>query len=170
MLILDKQIYSSPCLRGVSRITCIVDGGHWYGVVFVAYLMSRPFIKNLSVMILEIEDNKTITEFQEEFTIRFPYLKIEIFASPTRRIAEENVTPFGHRTVLGKVRSKHNPGAVELFPWSKARNVEDQLSRRFGLNAHIYRLQGKEWVKITGTDELTLKEQNEIGRSASIIG
>lgn len=119
---------------------------------------------------LEIDDKKTITEFQEEFNVRFPYLKFEFFpVQKGKDSTSDGEIPFKHHTVLGDIRKKHNPGGLEVYPWSRTRYAEEELYKHFGLNAHLYRLQGTEWVRIEGTDELTLKEQNEIGQSASNV-
>jgi len=119
-------------------------------------------------MILEIEDNKTISEFQQEFDIHYPYLKIEFFKRPH---GYDETSPeedrFPHHSTLGEIRGRHNPGALEVFSWTRTGDIEQQLSKRFGLFAQIYRLEGKEWVQTAGTDELTLKEQNEIGHKAA---
>jgi hypothetical protein len=121
-------------------------------------------------MLLEIEDTKTITEFQEEFNIRFPYLKMEFFPVHKRKSQEEEgEDPITHHAVLGDIRKKHNPGVLEVLPWSRVRFVEEELYKHFGFNVRIYRLQGRDWVRIEGTDELTLKEQNEIGQSAANV-
>jgi hypothetical protein len=120
-------------------------------------------------MIIEIDDTKTIEAVMGEFSTRYPFLKIEFYDEAhhwQEESSRKHLLP--HTKTIGEVRKKHNPGGLEIHSSQKAGTVEQKFSKRFGLNVQIFRHQGDEWIQTVGTDELTLDEQNEIGRNASL--
>ena len=45
--------------------------------------------------------------------------------------------------------------------------MEQDFRNSYGLNVQIFRHHGDKWIQTMGKDELTLEEQNEIGRNAT---
>lgn len=119
-------------------------------------------------MYIEIDDNRTIKEVQEEFHAHYPFLKLEFFKHPhgwTEPSSSNEV--LKPEQTLSSVRKKHVPGLIEIYRSQKTGMVEQHFHRRFNLNVQIYRLHGDQWIQTAGTDELTLEEQNEIGRKTN---
>jgi hypothetical protein len=119
-------------------------------------------------MIIEINDEKTIGELSDEFTAAYPFLKIAFFKHPhnwQEKSRNNELLPSEKR--IGEVRTKHNPGAVEIHTGSKTGTIEQDFAAMFGLNVQILRHHTNEWVQTIGSDELTIAEQNEIGMNAS---
>ncbi len=119
-------------------------------------------------MMIEINDSKTIELISNEFSARYPFLKIEFFDKPHHWQEGSPVNhKIPHNKTIGEIRKRHNPGGLDIEPWQKAGTVEQQFHKRFGLNIQIYRHHGSTWIQTAGTDEFTLEEQNEIGMNAS---
>jgi hypothetical protein len=119
-------------------------------------------------MIIEIHDNRIIGEIISEFTAVYPFLKLEFYdESHQWQEASSHRYLLPHDKKIGEVRKKHNPGAMEIHAWQKTGGIEQEFRRLFGLNVQVLRHQGDIWIQTAGTDELTLEEQNVIGRNAT---
>jgi len=116
-------------------------------------------------MLLQINDNKTISMLQQDFSGHFPFLKIEFFDEPHKKLEG---SPENHRLpehqLVGNIRLRHNAGTLEIHPLHTPYYVEKQLKNRYGLYAQVYRVAPGGWIQTAGSDLVTLKEQNEIAR------
>jgi len=119
-------------------------------------------------MIIEIDDTKTIGEIRKAFSERYPFLSLEFYDEP-HEVQEVSSTRhvYPHDKKIREIRKRHNPGMLEIHSHHKTGVVELEFRERYGLNVQVLRHHGHEWLQTAGTDELTLEEQNEIGRSAS---
>ena len=120
-------------------------------------------------MIIEIYDSQTLNEISALFSNIYPFLKIEFYKKPHMWQEESSIADkLDHDLTVAEVSKKKNHiGYMEIHFWQKTGVVERYLKNRFGLHTQIFRLQGDEWIQTVGTDELTLEEQNEIGRNAT---
>lgn len=118
-------------------------------------------------MVIQINDSKTVQEIQQEFSTRFPYLKLEFFYAPHMREEPSNDTPCHPGNTLGEIRKRHIHGIIEISPERETGSVEQEFERRFDLHVQIYRLHADQWIQTAGTDILTLKEQNEIAKDSA---
>lgn len=119
-------------------------------------------------MILEINDDKTIADISNEFTAAYPFLKIEFYKHPhnyQEKSRSNELLP--QEKTIGVIRTKHNPGAIEIHTTSQTGSIEQDFASMFGLNIQIFRHHTNEWVQTIGSDDLTIAEQNEIGMNAS---
>lgn len=120
-------------------------------------------------MIIEINDTQTLAAVNEAFSEQYPFLVIAFFDSPHQW--QEKSSPehrLSYDKKIGEIRKKHHhPGAIEIHSWQKTGIIEQEFRKRFGLNVQILRRHGDSWIQTAGTDELTLEEQNEIGRNAT---
>ena len=119
-------------------------------------------------MILEVNDTKTIEDIRKEFSEYYPFLSIEFYDEPHKSgeiSSYKHLLP--HNKTIRDIRRKHNPGMLEIHSWHKTGIVEQEFKRLYGLNVQILRRQGDAWIQTAGTDELSLEEQNEIGRNAT---
>lgn len=124
---------------------------------------------NLRKMTIEINNSKTVREIQDEFSKKFPYLKLEFFTSPHAREAASHEIPCRPEKLLGELRESDSQGIITITPGNETGAVEKEFEDRFGLNVQIYRLQMDRWIQTVGTDILTLKEQNEIAKDSAIF-
>jgi len=120
-------------------------------------------------MIIEINDTKTIVDVQDKFNTFFPFLKIEFYEHPHHWYEEsKNKTVLPTDKKIGDIRKNHYHGELEIHSWFRTGDLEQTFRKRFNLNVQVFRLHGSNWVETVGTDKLTLKEQNEIGRTATV--
>ena len=116
-------------------------------------------------MFIEINNAKTVHEIQEEFHFHYPFLKLEFFDSDhfwSELSPQSDLIPA--TAVIGDIRKTHTPGLIEITGAQKTGTVEQHFERHFNLHVQICRLSGTTWIQTAGTDELTLDEQNELGR------
>ncbi len=120
-------------------------------------------------MIIEIYEDQKLIEISHLFTNIYSFLKIEFYNKPHDWQAASSLKDLldGNLSVGNVSRKKNHTGFMEFHFWQKTGFLESYFKNRFGLNVQIFRQHGDKWVQTVGTDELTLEQQNEIGRNAS---
>jgi hypothetical protein len=117
-------------------------------------------------MNLPISTNLKIGDFQRRFQEYFPYLKLEFFNQRQSGL-EDSAEAFNYHPsfTFGKVATKEfTADTFEIHPWNKTWKLEQQLYHRYGLFAKLYRRRQDDWIPTTGTEDLTLYDQNEVGK------
>lgn len=116
-------------------------------------------------MLLEIDDNKTISELQEKFNECFPGLFICFFNKPHHWNGESPIQLQIESTAkIGEIRHKHDPGIMNIKSWDKAGKIERDFRKLFGLNVQVFYYRNNRLVQTTETDDLTLKELSELSK------
>lgn len=120
-------------------------------------------------MIIEIYDSQQLKEISRLFSNIYPFLKLEFYSKSHLWQEDSGIANKldDGMTISEVSKKKNHTGYMEIHFWQKTGIVERYLKNRFGLNAQIFRLHGEEWIQTVGTDELTLEQQNEIGRNAT---
>lgn len=119
-------------------------------------------------MIIEITDEVKLFEIADMFSKYYPFLKLEFFDQAHQWKEASNEKNILIKSLsVGEVRTSHHPALVEVHFWNKTGTVELSFLHKSGLNVQIYRRFGDKWIQTSGTDELTLEEQNSIGRADS---
>ena len=111
-----------------------------------------------------ITDQKKVFEIQNEFSKKFPALKLEFYsehneegeASPNKQLINSNKT-------IGEIRTIDNEGDMSINGHLKVATLEQQMYEKYGLNVQVWRKSGGIWLQTTSTDDWTLTEQNERG-------
>ncbi len=106
---------------------------------------------------------RTVGEIKEEFSAKFPFLKIEFL----RRAEEERTEEVEPSTQLIEVSGVLKEGAIDIRSTDTVKEVEHKFKHQYGLPVLIFRKQKGIWMDTTITDDLTLQEQNTWGREAS---
>lgn len=116
-------------------------------------------------MLLKISDSKTIGRLNQEFSNYFPFLKIEFFDQPVFS-AEDSLERhvLSQQSLIGTIRDRHNEGALEIDAQDTPYYITQQLKDRFGLYAQVYRAGVSSWIQTTGSDQVPLKDHNEVAR------
>jgi len=100
------------------------------------------------------------------FNKLFPYLKLEFLKTV---LINEAVSSWSesvlHNRYLGEINHSISQGSITISGEEKAMRVEQLFQQEFGLPVKIFRKNKKAWVT-TATDDLTLAEQNEIGKES----
>src|SRR6478735_6104890 len=113
-------------------------------------------------MLLNINDNKKISDIQDKFNECFPHLKLEFYDKrhkPGQASWEEQ--RIKEDIQVGEIRKKHYSGILEIKSWDKTGEVEQRFKEEYGLYVQIFRLGNGLWTQSVKTDELTLAEQSE---------
>ena len=119
----------------------------------------------MSVMKIALNDTRTVREIQNEFSHKFPYLKIEFFDVPyVPKAPTPKAKMYNAERKLGFCRKIHAEGIMELGPQKTVAEVEKELWEKYGLTAQIFRKLGSVWVETNLTDAWTLERQNNEGR------
>ena len=120
-------------------------------------------------MIIEIHPNKKLKDISLTFARAYPYLKLEFFSKPHKWQEPSAVSQLLHQdlTVSVVTNNLSKSGFIEIHYWQKTGNIEMKFLQQFNLSVQVYRKNGDNWIQTSGTDELTLEEQNEAGMKAS---
>lgn len=120
-------------------------------------------------MILTIKDDRKISEVQESFNQKYPYLKLEFFKkmhgvkelSPLKGIIDSEKT-------IGQIRTIHSDGFITVTPKMTVAELEQEFGNLYGLSVQVFRKSGKMWIETTVTDKWTLEQQNSEGEALTI--
>lgn len=108
--------------------------------------------------VLIIDERKSVGDFQKEFTLSFPFLKIEFFK---QAISEEDNKD--HKTfsllapnyILGKKAISINVDGATTVAELKAMILE-----KTGVTCLVHRKSGTIWIEISLTEDWSLDRQN----------
>ena len=111
-----------------------------------------------------INDQKTLKEIKKEFSLKYPFLKLEFYkgkhesskASPADTQLDENL-------LLKDIRENHAEGNLRIASNMKVNTLEKRFWESYGLNVQVFRRSGNLWLQTTTTDHWTLAEQNGKG-------
>jgi hypothetical protein len=105
-------------------------------------------------MKLTIDDNRSFTYAQFEFSKRYPYLKIDFLRPPVG----DKTPPFERRRAGGTI---HIEGDKTV------NQVVKGFEEIFGLSMMIRRRSGNVWIETSLTADWTLERQNREGKLVS---
>ncbi len=119
-------------------------------------------------MIIRINKNSKISQIQQDFSKRFPYLKIEFFKDKNKDgtlTADEMIKDSD--TTIGSIREMGHDGVFDIDGLTTVKELEKNFGDVFGVYVQVFRKSGKTWIMTTTTDHLTLAEQNHIAAEQS---
>lgn len=113
---------------------------------------------------LQFHGDMTIREAKAQFGSLFPYLKIEFFS--LEHTNGENI--FFYKAIKDAVRLREistfaDDGYISFAPTQAVGAFEQCLQIHFGLPVRVYRKARDFWTKTSGTENLSLQQQNDIG-------
>jgi hypothetical protein len=111
-------------------------------------------------MKIKITDSSTITQIQDSFSKKYPYLKIEFF-SKSHRIHTGTRKEFmiDPATKIADCRTLNKTGELEILPETTVAELEKTFADTFGLFIQVFRKSGDVWIETTVTDDWTNKTQ-----------
>ena len=119
-------------------------------------------------MELHIEDTIRLEELKNQFTERYPFLKLEFFNhSHSQGSGSPKSDMITGDFTFGEIRKKHNEGDLIIKSEMSVDNIESEFENKYGIHAQIFRKSGDLWLETSATDSWSLKEQNETGESMS---
>jgi hypothetical protein len=111
-------------------------------------------------MELTIKPNMTIAEVQEQFSARYPHLKIEFYSKPhDPSEGTPNHYKLDSSKTIDEVTGERVVGEVSLHGNMKTETLEDTFEQELSLYVQVFRKSGNVWLQTTKTDSWTLAEQ-----------
>ena len=115
-----------------------------------------------------ITDSKRLYQVQEEFSKKFPNLKIEFYSKEHEtNMGSPQKEKIDASKTIGEVRTIHKEGDLSINGHQKVSTFEQEFHDKFGLNVQVFRKSGNIWLQTTTTDDWTLADQNERGQYQS---
>ena len=115
---------------------------------------------------LNIEGNQAIRSVQQQFNQIFPFLKIEFFTEPhiagQLTVKNKMISALAR---IGDVQKVSRNGLIDVSGTSTVSKLESTFEEEFGLYVQVFRKSGNIWLETSATDNWTLDQQNEEGRS-----
>lgn len=116
-------------------------------------------------MKLKLSGKMKIKELKEQFNRYFPYLTIEVFNTPHDRKQHSDLNkPLKNNQHLSDL----NPTLlIAEYPFHAGTTVEEfeqDLQNHYKLPVQVYRRHSDIWIETGDTDDLTLDEQNNLGK------
>jgi len=115
---------------------------------------------------LNITGHETIESVQNEFNRAYPFLKIAFFKSPgLKGKGNQKANIYLENKKLSEIQEKNRQGYYDLCENITVADLETDMQLMFGLYVQVFRKSGSLWLETTVTDDWTLGQQNEEGRS-----
>lgn len=115
---------------------------------------------------LEIDADQNIQKIQNEFNSFFPFLRIEFIRDTIKKGSRDSKNLIiTTNEKIGKIQSINKSGKISFRNDTTVNKLEEEFLKEFGLNVQVYRKSGSIWLVTTSTDEWTLKQQNDEGKS-----
>lgn len=119
-------------------------------------------------MVIKISSNKSISEIKQEFSREFPFLRLEFFNKSHKATeASSKNEMIGSDMLIGKIQKHKKEGYLDVEHNMKVQDLESVFHKQFDLFVQVFRSSGKLWLETSGTDGMTLAEQNELGKEKS---
>ena len=100
-------------------------------------------------MIIQLEKELKIPDLEDEFSIFYPFLKIKLEPVRIRR-------------------KSHKDNKIEITGSETVAELQHSFIDHLAMKVKVYRKQHEEWIQIPTGNDLSLKEQNELGRGCSV--
>lgn len=118
-------------------------------------------------MTIQIDNNKTLAQIQEEFHQHFSHLKIQFFSKPhgagEGSPKDDMLNP---NKTIGEIRTNQHTGEISFNKDSSVAELESTFQQKFGVSAQVFRKSGSIWLETSKTDSWTLEKQNNTGKES----
>jgi hypothetical protein len=122
--------------------------------------------KTQNIFKLKIDTNQTIRGMQKEFNDLYSFLKLEFFKQPPVSGAGNSKNKMIiYDMKLKDIQINQRVGEIIISKQTLVSDLEHQFENDFGLYVQVFRKSGRIWLETTATDNWTLEQQNEEGKS-----
>ena len=118
------------------------------------------------ILSLIIDSSQTISGVQKQFNDLYSFLRLEFFKQPPvsgAGNAKNKMITYDMK--LKDIQNISKSGEIKVNSQTVVSELEKQFEKEFGLYIQIFRKSGKIWLETTATDNWTLEQQNEEGKS-----
>lgn len=113
-----------------------------------------------------VDVKQTTASLKQEFSALFPFLKIEFFREPCiKGKGNSRDKMITTNEVISHLQEKKCIGKVSFTNQTVVRDFEENFLNKFGICMQVFRKSGNVWLETTSTDDWTLEQQNEEGKS-----
>ena len=115
---------------------------------------------------LRIDSSQTISGVQKQFNDLYSFLRLEFFRQPPvsgAGNAKNKMITYDMK--LRDIQNIIKTGEIKVSNQTLVSELENQFEKEFGLYVQVFRKSGKIWLETTATDNWTLEQQNEEGKS-----
>lgn len=113
-----------------------------------------------------IDEKQTIASLQKGFNSVFPFLKIEFFREPCiKGKGNSKDKMITNNEVITKLQGKKQLGKISFTKQTIVKDLEEGFLDQFGICMQVFRKSGNIWLETTSTDDWTLEQQNDEGKS-----
>ncbi len=116
---------------------------------------------------ININSNSTIKDLQACLNLHFPFLRFEFYRNSENGNMRGNTKLLRASLNVFAVTNLHENIAIKIFDDKKIAEIKNDFEK-IGLTAVLYRKSGNVWVKISLTDEWSLRMQNTEGENFSV--
>ncbi len=113
---------------------------------------------------MKIHPELTIEEIVNDFSKKFPGLKIEMYnKSHEQGENSSQDSEIDHNKKLKEINPGLNASELILDPEMTVGDFENQFKEAFDLNIQVFRRSNQLWLQTSATDNWTLEVQNRKG-------
>ncbi len=118
---------------------------------------------------ISIYPERKITEFQRDFSVLFPFLKVEFFTRPHEEggATWSKYMHFDGTKTLGEIGHVQGETTFEFSAAMQVGKFEQALWEQYGLAVQVFRKSMNTFIETTKTDSWTLAEQNAKGEESA---
>ncbi len=112
-------------------------------------------------MIISIKKESLIRDIQHQFSVYFPFLKIEFLKRSFEGgtiLKKEYAAPGDF---FKRIPSLKSEGEINLDLKQTVSELEEHFKEHYGVSIHIFRKAGNVWIETTLTNDWTLERQNK---------
>jgi hypothetical protein len=118
---------------------------------------------------MRISKSITVQELRNQFSDKFPSLKIELYSNSHNENSGSNIkNEILHDTLIGQIVPDLNDGEFLYDGEMSVNEFENGLKEQFGLNVQVFRKSKGIWLQTTSTDQWSLNVQNGKGFRSTI--
>ena len=123
-------------------------------------------------MKIHVTGESTLKDIQKEFSSLFPNLKIEFFSKPHAAFEGSSAKYLIKETdvTLNDIKGAKHDGWIYLEPDMLVWQIEKFFQDEFHLSVQVFRHSGNVWLETSRTDNLSLEEQNILGKRINMAG
>jgi hypothetical protein len=116
---------------------------------------------------IEIHDNRKISEIEEHFSFVYPFLKLVFLNKRTGKKLSNDTNYIAGKTTIGMYRKKPVNTANTITRQNTVADLEAIILEQYDLFVQVLRKSGKAWLETSVTGEWTLGKQNNEGEQLS---
>ena len=118
---------------------------------------------------MKIHQNSTFQNILDQFSILFPYLKLEIYGKSHKdEEGSKSEDQLSHLTLLSEINPSLSEKEFNLDHEMSVSDFEKMIENELSLHVQVFRKSNSIWLQTTATDHWSLKKQNKKGQNSTI--